>query len=156
GPFAATTDAGVLVQRRLRRWKWTAPEHPGLYLLTFKGPGAKDEIAVHAFVTVPATAIRNGLLNGYRIGEYPAAPRNGSAVYAPPSGFIEVTKDNEDTRVSPHFRLKQFVCKEDATKQYPKYLVLQERLPLKLEMVLERVNAMGFDAATLHVMSAYR
>ena len=34
--------------------------------------------------------------------------------------------------------------------------MLKERLPLKLEAVLERVNALGFKADTLHVMSAYR
>jgi uncharacterized protein YcbK (DUF882 family) len=35
-------------------------------------------------------------------------------------------------------------------------VVLQERLPLKLEAVLERLNAIGVDVDTLHVMSAYR
>ena len=34
--------------------------------------------------------------------------------------------------------------------------MLKERLPLKLEAVLERVNALGFKVDTLHVMSAYR
>jgi uncharacterized protein YcbK (DUF882 family) len=58
--------------------------------------------------------------------------------------------------VSPHFTLKQFLCKEDTTRQYPKYVVLNERLPLKLEAVLERVNELGFSVDTLNVMSAYR
>ena len=58
--------------------------------------------------------------------------------------------------MSPHFRLKQFLCKEDTSKDFPKYVVLKERLPLKLEAILERVNAMGFKTDTLHVMSAYR
>ena len=40
--------------------------------------------------------------------------------------------------------------------QYPKYIVLHERLPLKLEAVLELVNSLGFDAETLNVMSGYR
>ena len=35
-------------------------------------------------------------------------------------------------------------------------MLLKERLPLKLEAVLERVNALGFAVDTLHVMSAYR
>jgi uncharacterized protein YcbK (DUF882 family) len=156
GDFAATTAAGTLVQQGQRQWRWTAPQRPGTYLLTFDGPGKKDAIAVHAFVAVPASAVRNGLLNGYRIGKYPATPLNGNPLYLPPAGFVEVTKDNENTRVSPHFTLKQLVCKEDATNDYPKYVVLNERLPLKLEMVLEHVNAIGFAADTLHVMSAYR
>ena len=96
------------------------------------------------------------MLNGYRIGEYPATPLKGNPMYLPPPGFIEVTKENQDTKVSPHFTLKQFLCKEDTTKSFPKYVLFKERLPLKLEAVLERVNAMGFAVDTLHVMSAFR
>jgi len=156
GDFAAATDQGTLVQQGARQWKWTAPQRPGAYRLTVDGPGRKDTIAVQAFVMVPRNRMKNGMLNGYRIGEYPARPLKGNPLYAPPAGFVEVTRDNEDTPVSPHFRLKQFICKEDTTSQYPKYVVLNERLPLKLEMVLEHVNAIGFAAETLHVMSAYR
>jgi len=105
---------------------------------------------------VPSGQVKRGLLNGYRIGEYPSAPLNGNPLYLPPAGFIEVTRENQDTRVSPHFTLKQFLCKEDTTKSFPKYVVLNERLPMKLETVLERVNALGFPVETLHVMSAYR
>ena len=156
GDYDATTTAGTLVQQDLHRWRWTAPERPGMYLLTFAGPGKKDAIAVHAFVMVPATEVKNGMLNGYRIGQYPATPHKGNPMYLPPPGFIEVTKDNQDTRVSPHFTLKQFLCKEDTTRNYPKYVLFKERLPLKLEAVLEQVNAMGFAVDTLHVMSAFR
>ena len=35
-------------------------------------------------------------------------------------------------------------------------MLFKERLPLKLEAMLERVNAMGFAVDTLHVMSAFR
>ena len=156
GDFAATTDHGTLVQQGVRQWKWTAPQRPGAYRITVDGPGKKDTIAVQAFVMVPRSRVKHGMLNGYRIGEYPATPLNGNPLYSPPAGFVEVTKDNEDTRVSPHFQLKQFICKEDTTSTYPKYVVLNERLPLKLEMVLEHVNAIGFAADTLHVMSGYR
>ncbi len=156
GDYAATTASGVLVQQGLRQWKWTAPERPGTYLITVEGPGKKDAIAVHAFVMVPAAGMKNGMLNGYHIGTYPAKPLKGNPMYLPPPGFIEVTKENAGTKVSPHFTLEQFLCKEDTSKQYPKYIVLQERLPLKLEAVLERVNELGFTVGTLHVMSGYR
>jgi hypothetical protein len=155
GQYAATGD-GTLAQQRPQRWQWTAPVRPGTYLIRFQGPGKHDTIAVHAFVMVPATQVKGGLLNGYRIGDYPAMPRSGNRIYQPPTGFVEVTKDNQDTRLSPHFTLKQFLCKEDTTKAFPKYLLFKERLPLKLEAVLERVNAMGFKVDTLHVMSAFR
>jgi hypothetical protein len=156
GDYAAKTDDGVLVQQGVKQWKWTAPTRPGTCLVSVTGPAKDDVIHVHALVMVPAARVANGLLNGYRIGDYPAKPLNGNALYTPPPGFIEVTKENQDTKVSPHFTLKQFLCKEDTSKTYPKYVVLHERLPLKLEAVLERVNELGFHVDTLHVMSAYR
>jgi hypothetical protein len=153
GDFKGVTESGILVQQSRHQWRWTAPDRHGTYLITFDGPGKKDAIAIHAFVMVPATEVKNGLLNGYRIGAYPPS---ANPLYQAPTGFIEVTPENEDTKVSPHFRLKQFLCKEDATKQFPKYVLFKERLPLKLEAVLERVNEMGFAVDTLHVMSAFR
>ena len=159
GEYSLKTDHGTAVQQSARQFRWTAPDRPGTYELTFKGPGRKDahdDILVHAFVMVPATRVKNGFLNGYRVGDYPSTPLNGNRMYLPPPGFIEVTKENQDTRVSPHFRLKPFLCKEDASRTFPKYIVLKERLPLKLEAVLERVNRMGVKVDTLNVMSAYR
>jgi hypothetical protein len=156
GDYDASTTSGTLVRQSLHQWRWTAPDRPGTYLITFEGPGKKDAIALHAFVMVPATDVKNGMLNGYRIGDYPAAPLKGNPIYLPPPGFIEVTKENQDTKISPHFTLKQFLCKEDTTKNFPKYVLFKERLPLKLEAVLEQVNAMGVAVDTLHVMSAFR
>ena len=156
GDYAMTTDDGIMVQQGVRRWRWTAPSRPGTYKLRFEGPGEKSAIVVHAFVMVPATAVKRGMLNGYRIGAYPAQPLNGNPLYVPPAGFIEVTKENQETKVSPHFELKQFLCKEDTSEQFPKYIVLNERLPLELEAILERVNMPGIKTDSLHIMSAYR
>jgi Peptidase M15 len=156
GDYAASTTAGTLVQLASHQWRWTAPDRPGTYLLTVEGPGKQDAIAVHAFVMVPATKVKDGLLNGYRIGTYPAEPLKGNPSYLAPTGFIEVTKENRETRLSPHFTLAQFLCKEDTTNSFPKYVLVKERLPLKLEAILEHVNAMGFEIDTLHVMSAFR
>jgi len=157
GDYAATTDHGTLRPAGTRRWTFVAPATPGMATVRVDGPAkAKDEIALRVFVMVPATTVRNGMLNGYRIGRYPAKPLNGNPMYRPPRGFVEVTRDNQDVNVSPHFTLQQFLCKEDTSKAFPKYVVLHERLPLKLEALLERVNALGFKVDTLHVMSAYR
>lgn len=155
GDYVLSAEQGDTMRRGSRAWRWRAPATPGLYTITVKGPGdKKDAIALHAFVMVPATAVHDGVLNGYRIGAYPPARRG--PLYEPPPGFVEVTRENAKTRVSPHFRLQQFVCKEDGSDRYPKYLVLQPRLPLKLEAILERVNQLGFVSDTLHVMSGYR
>ena len=139
GEYSVKTEHGIAVQQSIRQFRWTAPERPGTYELTFRGPGRSerhDDIVVHAFVMVPAAAVKNGLLNGYRIGTYPPKPLTGNPMYLPPPGFIEVTRDNQDMKVSPHFTVRQFLCKEDTSRQFPKYVVLNERLPLKLEAVL--------------------
>jgi hypothetical protein len=156
GTYTFTAHDGVLVPMTTRKWRWTAPSTPGLYTLKIDDPRKKDTITLRAFVLVPATLARGGYLEGYQIGEYPPRPAGGSSIYAPPPGFIEVTKHNADTKVSPHFRLRQFICKQEPIDRFPKYVVLQERLLVKLEAILAGVKALGVDADTLHVMSAYR
>jgi hypothetical protein len=156
GEYTLTATSGVVTPEGPRKWRWTAPNVSGVYDLRFEDPRRVSSIDLHVFVMVLASAVRGGMLNGYRIGEYPTRPPNGSPIYRPPLGFVEVTRKNEDTKVSPHFRLKQFVCKQGSPDQFPKYIVLQERLPLKLEAVLQQVNSLGFDAETLQVMSGYR
>jgi hypothetical protein len=130
-----------------RRWQWTAPTTPGLYPIRVLSDDQRDSITIQAFVLIPFTTVKGEYLNGYRIGRYPAQRR-------PPAGFIEVTRDNENTFVSPHFRLKQFICKQGGS--YPKYVVLNEGLLQTLEYLLARVNAAGYSATTFHVMSGYR
>ena len=156
GKYSLTTKNGIAIQRAVRRWRYTAPTRPGLYKLKVDGPSGTESIDIHLFVMVPASRVAGGQLNGYVIGNYPAPVPNVSSRYAPPKGFVEVTKDNQDTHVSPHFRLKQFVCRQEPEKAFPKYVVLEQRLILKLEAILEHVNRLGFPADTLHVMSAYR
>jgi hypothetical protein len=61
-------------------------------------------------------------LNGYRLGYWPQEKgRVRSEAYKNPEGFIEVTPDNEDTRVSEHFRLRDFVS-HDQKDVWPKYV----------------------------------
>ena len=160
GPYTLRAD-GAAAMPGTRAWSWSAPQAPGVYDLRVEGPSGKsassrDAITLHVFVLVPASQVRNGSLNGYEIGDYPPTPRSEHAIYQPPKGFVEVTKANQDVSVSPHFRLKQFVCKEETSRSFPQYLVLKERLVLELEAILERINLLGFDVNALHVMSAYR
>ena len=93
-------------------------------------------------------------LNGYRIGRYEPVPLRGDPAYRRPAGFVEVTPETRDVPVAPHFTLGQFLCKQES--DYPKYLLVRERLLLKLEMILAAVNDLGIEAQTLHVMSAFR
>ncbi|HVS02233.1 MAG TPA: hypothetical protein VMT16_05645 [Thermoanaerobaculia bacterium] len=148
----ASTDAGELVALGRDRWRWVAPEEPGVHCLEVRDRASGAQICLNAFVMRPYHG--EEVLDGYRIGRYERLPLEGRAAYRMPRGMVEVTKENLGTWVSPHFRLAQFVCKQESG--YPKYVVLHTRLLLKLEMVLEELAQSGIDADTLYVMSGYR
>jgi hypothetical protein len=145
---------GALVATGPNKWTWTAPVKPGTYSIEVKNPAGKEIAEFSVFVMVPSTEVRDGVLNKFRIGSYPATPLKGNPIYIPPKGFIEVTRENEDTRVSPNFRVKQFLTKQ--TGGYPKYLVLDERLVYVLEAIGSHLKPRGWDADDIHVMSGYR
>jgi len=152
--FSIDAPHGALTAMGPNKWIWQAPAESGRYPLEVKLPGAGKTVDFNAFVMVPASRVKNGFLNGFQIGVYPAKPLNGNPAYIAPRGFIEVTKDNEDTRVSPHFRLKQFLTKQKSG--YPKYLVLDERLIYLLEAIGKNLEPLGFSADDIFVMSGYR
>jgi uncharacterized protein YcbK (DUF882 family) len=109
------------------------------------------------FITLlPFAAKENGRIGRYRIGAWPnelGARLLGK--YRNPEGFIQVTRENQGTRVSEHFRLRDFLTK-DQVNVWPKYLVLDPDLVDKLELVLADLRARGYDAERLHVMSGFR
>jgi len=148
---ASYGDAGRLASNK---WRWMAPQEVGLYRLMVRQSSTSDSVTLNVFVMVPYKELKGEYLNTYRIGKYPTIPLKQLPIYRPPRGFIELTPENEEILVSPHFRLKQFICKQEG--DYPKYLVLKERLLLKLERVLERTNERGYRAETFEVMSGYR
>ncbi len=135
-------------------WQWHAPEKTGLYPVKINDVTSNESMLLNVFVMVPLNALKDGVLNGYRIGQYPAKPLKNLPLYRPPLGFVEVTPENKNTLVSPHFKLSQFLCKQEG--QYPKYIVLRERLIYDLEHILTRVNESGYACQTLAVMSGYR
>jgi hypothetical protein len=105
---------------------------------------------------LPFSAKQSGHIGTYYIGNWPnehRAPR--SSEYANPNGFIEVTAENESTFVSDHFRLRDFLT-HDQQNTWPKYLVLNERLVDKLELVIQDLNAHGVRVEHLAVMSGFR
>jgi uncharacterized protein YcbK (DUF882 family) len=105
---------------------------------------------------LPFSAKHAGRIGSYRIGNWPyehRAPR--SSEYQNPNGFIEITADNESTYVSEHFRLSDFLT-HDQQDTWPKYLVLNERLVDKLELVIQDLNAHGVRVDHMSVMSGFR
>lgn len=96
------------------------------------------------------------LLNGYRLGYWPQEKgRLRSEAYKNPDGFIEVTPENEDTRVSEHFRLRDFIS-HGQNNVWPKYVVLREPLLDKLELVIEDLNDHGINAEGMRIRSGFR
>lgn len=145
---------GALTATGPNKWTWEAPAKPGLYSIEVKNPAGREIAEFAVFVMVPAIEIRSGVLNGFQIGAYPATPLKGNPLYIAPKAFIEVTKENEDTKVSPNFRIKEFLTKQKGG--HPKYLVLDERLLYLLEAIGAHLEPQGWDAGDLYVMSGYR
>lgn len=140
--------------KRQNGWTLKAPTGVGNYKITVSTSNNKQFINLNVFVLSPYENLKGEYINGYKIGEYPVIPEKMKDNYKLPKGFIKVTRENEEMYLTPHFQLKQFVCKQGSN--YPKYLVLKEDLLNKLEFLLDEVNKKGFNADTFHVLSGYR
>ena len=120
--------------------------------------------AINDFIQItltPFSAKQGGRVGLYYIGNWPSerGARGPSKApperYAAPRGFIQVTPQNEDTRVSEHFRLRDFLT-HDQPNVWPKYLVLEMRNVDKLELVLADLAKRGANPAGVVVMSGFR
>lgn len=97
-----------------------------------------------------------GSVGSYRLGFWPEEKgRLRSEAYENPEGFIEVTPANQDTRISEHFRLRDFLT-HDQENVWPKYLVLREPLIDKLELVISDLEDHGIPARNVQVLSGFR
>jgi hypothetical protein len=110
-----------------------------------------------AFITMHPFAEKHGMkLGSYRLGFWPAEKHAvRSPAYANPNGFIEVTQANVDTPVSEHFKLGDFLT-HDQPDVWPKYLVLNEKLIDKLELVWQELQREGVPVKHMSVMSGFR
>lgn len=135
------------------QWRVRPPSRPGLYPLTVTDTTRGASVQLQVFVLSPWDH-EGRSLNGYRIGAYEETARDGRERYEPPEGFVRVTEATQNARVSPNFRLRQFLCKQ--TDDTPQYALVQPRLLRTLEAVLAAVNEQGHEASTLHIMSGFR
>ncbi len=143
-------------------------EEPGVY--PFKWPlgwpaGQTTNLASVILLT-PFSAKRDGRIGSYVLGNWPneggeadssAAARYAAAstAYALPRGFIKVTASTAATHVSEHFRLGDFLTK-DQSNVWPKYIVLDLKLVDKLELLIHALHDAGHPVKGLHVMSGFR
>jgi hypothetical protein len=166
GRYSLETDRGAVERLPDGAWAWDAPAEEGTYRIVIRRepvtgsgnagggrPAVRDAITLNAVVLVPMETLEGGEVYGYRVGDFPQEPYRDLPQYLPPRGFIPLTPAG-DLQVSPHFTLAQFPCK--GPEGYPKYVVLSEKLLLKLELLLERANAAGVETSTFQVLSAFR
>lgn len=117
--------------------------------------GTGDD-ASFAFITLTPWQRKLGSqINGYQVGWWPAEQRPMPANYENPTGFIEVTRENADTRISTHFTLREFLT-HDQANVWPKYVVLREELLDKLELVLTALQSFGVGTQHVVVLSGFR
>lgn len=136
-----------------KNWTVQAPQKTGCHILRISD-SYQEEIRLNVLVLTPISEKRGEYLTGYRIGYYPMVTTQTNPIYYRPGGFFEVTKDNQDMLLTPHFKLSQFLCKQNSG--YPKYLIVRERLLLKLEYLLELVNDNGYHINTFGFISGFR
>ncbi|MFI5238315.1 MAG: hypothetical protein ACHQQP_00770 [Gemmatimonadales bacterium] len=149
----ATGESG-----KLRAQIRGASERPGIVRAAFAVSGVLRNITDFSLITLrSARDVRGGRLGLYYIGTWPAATsaKGGRVMYRPPSGFIEVTPANEETPLSEHFRVRDFLT-HDQPDVWPKYVVINMKLVDKLELVLSDLRAHGINPEGVHVMSGFR
>jgi len=134
-----------------------APRHPGIWNLAIRIGNAIKPLADFSVITLrPAAEKRSGRLGLYYIGNWPAARKGRPGVsYDPPSGFIEVTALNQNTQLSDHFKLKDFLP-HDQQNVWPKYIVVDMKMIDKDELVLQDLEAHGINPAGVRVLSGFR
>ncbi len=156
GLFAASSRTGKLVADEKKPiWRWTAPaRHGGDHQIRIRdrSEGKTDFVMLRVFVMHPYDG--GTTIGEYPVGQYAAPPKKNAEAFTVPRGFVEVTDDNRDTPVSPHFEIGQFLCRDGV--KGPRYVALKPALLLKLEHVLEELAERGMPAKTLEVISGFR
>ena len=135
----------------------SAPRGAGVWQMAIKVGSVIRPVTDFSVITLrPFSDKRRGRIGSYLLGSWPTeGGRVRAKGYVTPSGFIEVTPENQDTYVSDHFRLRDFLTKGQGNV-WPKYLVLDTKLIDKLELVLTELEAMGHETSGVVVMSGFR
>lgn len=134
------------------------PDNPGVYKLASQLDVATSGLADFNLITlVPRAKKERGKIGLYYLGSWPfeKGGRPRTPAYAAPQGFIEVTQQNQNTYVSEHFRLRDFLTK-DQHNVWPKYLLLDPKMIDKLELTIQELEAGGVNVEHMQVMSGFR
>ena len=124
---------------------------PGVYPVAANG----TKTPFTFIVLRPFGEKRGDSLQGYRLGRWPSERWMMGKKYWNPDGFIEVTPENAQLRLSDHFTLEEFLT-HDQRDVWPRFVVLQEPLVDKLELVLADLAAHGVPTDRVRVLSGFR
>jgi len=146
-----------------------APQVPGITTVDGNPSSAIERLALrignairpvadlNVLTLTPLSARRHGRIGLYFVGTWPtekgAVAARGN--YAPPRGLIQVTPATQDTPLSEHLRLRDFLT-HDQVNVWPKYVVVDPRIVDKDELVLADLEKHGIPARGLHIMSGFR
>ena len=135
----------------------SAPQRTGIWSVAVAIGNAIRPVTDFSVITLkPASAKRGGKIGFYYIGNWPSAKgRSLKTRYEAPSGFIEVTRERQNTELSDHFRLKDFFP-HDQANVWPKYIVVEMKLVDKMELILAELERTGIPSKGVKVMSGFR
>ncbi len=136
---------------------FVAPKRPGIWNLALRIGNAIKPLGDFSVITLrPATEKKGRRLGLYYIGNWPAIRKGRPGVsYEPPNGFIEVTQQNQNTQLSEHFKLKDFLP-HDQQNVWPKYIVVDMKMIDKDELVLQDLKEHGINPNGVRVLSGFR
>ncbi|MGM0548987.1 MAG: D-Ala-D-Ala carboxypeptidase family metallohydrolase [Bacillota bacterium] len=148
---------GSKIYQSSTSFSWRAQAESGHYQVRLNKKNnysKKDEILINVFVLTPYSKKEGEYFKNFRIGNYPQIPAAKKDSYSNPKGFLKIEKSMLDLNLTPHFKLRQFVTNQ--SQSFPQFIVIKEKLLLKLEYFLEEVNRAGYQADTFGIVSAYR
>lgn len=156
--FGNSTEGAIVdgaVQQVNGDWQFKAPNQSGHHELKLINSNGRVQL-INIFVLEPFDIMSQTKVNGYKIGQYRQGYKELES-YAPPTGFIRVSPELENIRVSPSFRLGQFKCKQRYIGD-DYYLLLETSLLIKLELLISEARKKGWmsEGSTFHVMSGWR
>lgn len=136
---------------------YIAPKSPGRYPLrvTARKDGEKLDAVIQIFVLASSSRMENGILNGYDIGVYPdPSDRYDESICRQPAGFMYIEKSDADVHLTENYQVYQFFS--DGGRSYPKYLLVSERLLLRLELITKEMRARGLMSGRFKIFSGFR
>ncbi len=130
---------------------WVAPVKPGIYEHAIRTNSSANIIKVVVMKNMDEIKKSS---SHFIMGNYPSKTFRNLPEYANPEGMIEVTEENQETFLSTHFRLKDFLTRQQGG--FPKYVIVSPKLIYKLELIIRRLEEKGVKVENMAVLSGYR